>query len=188
MPSVDNYRLRPFTEAELSTVLSWRNTERIRANMYTDHIITPEEHRTWFSRIDGDNLSRYDIFECGNRPVGLSCFTEIDRTHGTCTWGFYLGETDLPPGSGTVMGYLAMNLVFAEEGLRKVSGEVLDFNKASRKYFQRLGFTEEGCRRQHILRNGEYVDVVLFSLLVDEWNERQQSKVRELVSLREVNR
>jgi len=181
MRSADNYRLRPLTEQDLPMVLQWRNSDRIRSNMYTDHIIAPEEHLAWFRRIKDDISKRYDVFEHRNRQVGLSYLTELDRTSATCLWGFYLGENDLPPGSGTVMGYLALNVAFDKERIRKVSGEVLGFNQASRRFFQRLGFTEEGCRRQHVIKNGEFVDVHLFSMLSDKWNTIHRSRVGALV-------
>jgi len=186
MPRLEDYNLRMLNEADLPIVLAWRNSERIRANMYNDHVITHEEHHAWFRRIDRDDSSRYQVFEHRNRPVGLSYITDIDRINGTCRWGFYLGETDLPSGGGTVMGYLAMNHAFKEEQLRRVSGEVLSFNQPSQRFFRRLGFTEEGRLRRHLLRNNEPVDIILFAMLKEEWISEHSVRVRELVAAREV--
>lgn len=49
--SEDDFTLRPMLLGDIDTVLRWRNLEHIRANMYTDQIITPEEHRQWFSDV-----------------------------------------------------------------------------------------------------------------------------------------
>jgi methionyl-tRNA formyltransferase len=177
MPTVDDYNLRKLKKEDLELVLSWRNQERIRSNMYTDHIISPEEHQAWYQRIKSDPNSVYLVFEYQKRPAGLVSFTYIDRLNSKCMWGFYIAETELPRGSGTVMGYLALNHIFEVEKLRKVSGEVLDLNKPSRKFFERLGFSNEGTLRQHVKKNGKYIDVILYSQLANEWTEREKSRV-----------
>jgi methionyl-tRNA formyltransferase len=178
----EDYRLRQLTEQDLNLVRNWRNSDHVRANMYTDHIISEEEHRAWFQRVMVDPTVRYLILEYRDRPVGLVNFTAIDTRNSKCMWGFYLGETDLPRGSGTIMGYLSMNYVFEEIQIRKVSGEVLDFNEPSQKLFRRLGFTEEGRLRQHVLKNGRYADVVLFSLLAGKWRGSERTRVENLLN------
>lgn len=186
MSSLEDYNLRPLTEDDLATVLTWRNSERIRSNMYADHVIKSDEHRAWFTRTVKDASCRYLVLEHLGQPIGLSYVTDIDCTNGTCMWGFYVGAADAPRGSGTVMGCLSMNYIFEQEELRKVCGEVLDFNKPSQKLFGRLGFAKEGCRRQHVIKNGLATDVILFSLLVDEWQNTEASRVRDLISSRQV--
>ena len=180
MPSVDDYDLRPLRQTDLEQVLIWRNSDRIRAISYTNHVISREEHQAWFERVSRDPATCHLIFQYLGRPVGLVNFMDIDRRHGTCRWGFYLGEQNLPRGSGTVMGYLALNWIFREQELRKVGGEVLSFNQASMKFFLRLGFTEDGRLRQHLLKNGEYVDVILYSLLADEWTS-EKDRIEKLI-------
>lgn len=179
----DKYGLRNLEKGDLELVLRWRNSEHIRKFMYRDNIISLDEHQAWFNRIEKDKTKIYLIFLHKDQPVGLLYFTEIDYLNSNCMWGFYLGESDIPKGSGTVMGYQAMNYIFDQKGMRKVSGEVLGFNEPSRKFFRRLGFREEGIKRKHILRNDKYTDVYLFSLLVDEWSETYKDELKKLFDL-----
>jgi methionyl-tRNA formyltransferase len=137
--------------------------------MYSSDLIAKEEHQEWWRRTESNPDVCYLVFEYLGRPVGLAYFTNIDTANGKCEWGFYLGETDVPRGTGTVMGFMALNHIFSVRATRKVYGTVLGFNAASRKFFLRLGFQQDGVLRQHVLKEGEYVDVVLFSLLADEW-------------------
>jgi len=165
---------------DLPLVLDWRNSERIRSNMYTDHVISSDEHKRWFERLDPEK-SRYLVFEFEKRPVGLSYLTSINRDHSRAEWGFYLGETELPRGSGTVMGYVSLERAFDTEKLRKVYGEVLGFNEPSRKFFARLGFEADGVLRQHVIRHGHPVDVCLFSMLADEWRSNQRQRILKII-------
>lgn len=174
----NKYTLRNLEKGDLELVLKWRNSDHIRKYMYQDKIISFDEHQSWYNKVKDDDTKIYLIFLHNEKPVGLVNFTEIDEINSNCMWGFYLGETDIPQGSGTIMGYLAMNYIFEQKGIRKVSGEVLDFNEPSRKFFKRLGFTEDGVKRKHILRNDKYWDVYLFSLLSGEWLETKKSELK----------
>ncbi|MGE5701489.1 MAG: UDP-4-amino-4,6-dideoxy-N-acetyl-beta-L-altrosamine N-acetyltransferase [Clostridia bacterium] len=165
----EDYLLREMEESDLELVLHWRNSERIRASMYTDKIISWEDHCAWFSRMRENNGIDYRIFEYLGRPIGLVNFTGIDRENRKCHWGFYLGETDVPRGIGTVMGYLGLEYAFESLLLRKICGEAFSFNQASINYHKRLGFREEGLFVKHILKSGNYEDVVSFALFQDEW-------------------
>jgi UDP-4-amino-4,6-dideoxy-N-acetyl-beta-L-altrosamine N-acetyltransferase len=160
--------LRVLTIGDLEMVLSWRNSDRVRLNMFSTHIITAEEHRNWYLNLDY-NTCRYLIFEYLQRPVGLVYFTEIDRKNNRCNWGFYLGETDVPQGTGLLMGYHSMEYVFSVLNIRKLCSQVLSSNKASVKYHHKLGFNEEGRLLKHVVHNDAYEDVICLALFNDEW-------------------
>jgi len=161
--------LRPIALNDLEKVLQWRNSERIRRNMFTDHEITLDEHKAWFAGLKQNNNSIYLVFEVINKPVGLVYFTDIDNTNGKSNWGFYLGEENLPDGSGTAMGILGLEYAFIQLKIRKLCSEVLEFNDASIRFHGKFGFVKEGRLIQHVLKNGTYQDVILFALFQSYW-------------------
>lgn len=165
-----SYRLRPMTESDLEQVFSWRNSERVRKYMYTDHLISYAEHRAWFSGISKDPGSIHLIFEFETRPVGVVNITQIDTVNRRCHWGFYLGVDDLPKGVGSAMGFCALQFMFSELSMRKITGEVLSFNASSLRFHERLGFTEEGIFKQHVIKSGVPVDVVVLAIFDCDWN------------------
>ena len=158
-------------EADLDQVLSWRNSERIRRAMYTDHIISPEEHRAWFSRARQTGSSSHFIFECEGIPIGVVNVTDIDPLARRCNWGFYVGAENAPRGGGSAMGFFALEHLFEKLNFRKVVGEALGSNNASVKYHQRLGFVQEGRLVEHVLKDGESVDVISFAIFDRDWYE-----------------
>lgn len=178
MPTRNDYSLRPIAEADLGKVLEWRNSERIRSNMYTDHFITLEEHRSWFDLLHKKKTDIYLVFELFQKPVGLTYFTNIDPKNGKCFWGFYLGEENLPRGTGTIMGTLGLEYAFEELHIRKLCGEAFRFNTASIGFFQRFGFVEEGHFVKHILKNGNYEDILFFALFCHEWQNKRANLAR----------
>lgn len=162
-------RLRPVEMEDLEKVLEWRNSDRIRSNMYTDHVISLEEHRAWFQRYKKDLTAEYMIFEIKANPLGLVYFTDIDVMNNICHWGFYLGEIHTPRGSGMAMGVLGLEHAFTRLNVRKICGEAFSFNEASIRFHKKLGFVEEGRFSKHVLKNGVYEDVVSFALFYEDW-------------------
>ena len=169
MPKREDYRLRPLEESDLDLVLKWRNSERIRVNMYTDHIISIDEHRAWFKKISKDESYDYKIFEFQARPVGVVNAIQIDRRNKKCFWAFYLGDTNVPVGSGAVMEFLFVNYIFEELKFIKLCCEVFSFNLSTIKLHKKFGFREEGCLKQHILKNDQSEDIIIMALLDYEW-------------------
>lgn len=175
----ERFRLRPLVEADLDLVLEWRNKPRIREMMYTDHVISREEHRGWYETIKDAPSSVYLILEHLGRPLGLTNFTGIDRAARSCLWGFYLGEDDRPRDAGTMLGLLSLNYAFETLALREVCGEVIEFNERSRALFERLGFTPAHRLPKRIRRKGVDRDVLVFTLTADDWRTHHRARVEE---------
>ena len=108
--------------------------------------------------------------------INVVQFQQIEAEHRRCQWGFYMGAEDRPSGSGMEMGKLSLYHGFSVLGLHKLCGEVFSFNQASRNFFLRLGFREEGCLREHVQKNQRFEDLLLFGLLREEWLERENNR------------
>jgi RimJ/RimL family protein N-acetyltransferase len=62
---------------------------------------------------------------------------------------------------------LVCEYAFDEWQLHKLIGEALSFNTAAIALYARLGFTEEGILRDHLCRDGRWVDVRAMALFED---------------------
>ncbi len=169
MLSLNSVLLRSMTVEDLERVRTWRNADFVRRYMYTDHIITREEHDKWYrsvsNRSDRENL----VVECESRPMGLVSIYDIDRRNGTCFWAFYIGEVDRPRGLGAIVEILALDRMTQVCEVRKISCEVLSFNESVIRMHKKFGFKEEGRFKAHILKGDTYTDVVRLVLFADEW-------------------
>lgn len=165
-----DFALRPLTELDLPNLLEWRNLERVRTNMYTDRIISMTEHQYWFEKQSGNSANeKYFIFESNKRPLGFVSFTRYNPDSGTCYWAFYLGETNVPRGTGAIMEYIAIEHAFRELAIRKLCCEVFVFNTSVIKLHRKFGFMEEGRFTEHMLKNEKYEDIVSLALFRREW-------------------
>lgn len=169
MTSAADCRLRPLAEPDRDRTLAWRNSDRVRVNMYTDHLIAADEHARWFAAALAATTARHLIFECAGRALGLVSFTNIDARHERCTWAFYLGETDVPRGTGSVMEFLALDHAFDRIGVRKLCCEVFAFNAGVVRLHEKFGFEREGCLRGHYRKHERFEDVVVLARFADGW-------------------
>lgn len=64
---------------------------------------------------------------------------------------------------------------FEELELRRIDAEIRPGNIPSEKALLKFGFTHEGLLRQWTLWNGEYQDMNMYSLLLDEWTNRHNN-------------
>lgn len=168
------YCLQSMGEKDLQLVLKWRNSPRVSKEMYTDRKITWEEHVNWFKSCQTSKEVENFLCYLEQEAIGVVSITDIDMKNRRCSWGIYIGREDAPKGSGTKMGYLALQHVFNDLKLQKIWVEVLANNAVSLKFHKKLGFRVEGIFRRHILKNGKYEDVVRFALFKKIFSERSR--------------
>jgi UDP-4-amino-4,6-dideoxy-N-acetyl-beta-L-altrosamine N-acetyltransferase len=154
-------------DADLHTVLGWRNHPDVRRNMFTQHEIGAEEHQRWFERSTSDPRRHLLIYERGELPLGFFSFTLSEHAN-VADWGFYAAP-DAPKGTGRAMGQLALDHAFGALGLHKVCGQAIVYNRRSMSYHLAMGFRQEGLLREHHFDGERYHAVACFGLLAREW-------------------
>lgn len=164
--------LRDVREDDRETLRKWRNLPEVSAYMYTDHVITAEEHNQWFAQAMADSTRRYWVIVCDGEDVGLANIIDIDKKNSRCSWAFYIASpTVRGRGIGTFVEYSVVRYVFEELSLNKLCCEVLASNEAVVKMHERFGFKIEGVFREHIIKRDGKHDVVRLALLQSEWFE-----------------
>lgn len=164
--------LRPLRDTDLAMVRQWRNHPEVRGCMYTEHEIGEAEHRAWFQRFR-DNPDRHLLLaEREGQPFGFVNIQRVDAQALRAEWGFYLAP-EAPRRSGQALGLAALAHVFETLGLHKLCGEALASNQRSRRFHERLGFTQEAHLRDHHFDGHTYHDVIGYGLLRSEWQARQ---------------
>lgn len=162
--------VRPMREQDLPQVLAWRNAPDIRRFMLSQHLISPEEHRAWFERIQREGTRELLVVESSRGPIGFAQFS-ARNAGGTADWGFYAAP-DAPRGSGRLLGTAALRHAFETLDLHKVCGQAFAFNEASIHMHRALGFVQEGVLREQCLLEGRHHDLLCFGLLKREWIPR----------------
>lgn len=165
------FRLQPLTTDDLPLVLTWRNHPDVRKGMYTTHVISPEEHQSWFQKVSVDTSKKYFLCCDDEEPVGLIGFTEISEANKSAVWAFYSGDLTRR-GVGSWMEYLALNYAFVDMKLEKLSCEVLSSNYGVVEFHRKFGFRIEGTFVNHILREDGKLDVYRLAMFKRDWLDK----------------
>jgi UDP-4-amino-4,6-dideoxy-N-acetyl-beta-L-altrosamine N-acetyltransferase len=165
---------RPLQYEDKEMIRLWRNLPQVRRYMLTDHVISPEEHATWFDRVFGNPRYRHWIIRCEEEDVGLLHLYDIDDRNRRCYWGFYVaGKGVRGKNVGMFAEYFALQYVFQELQFNKLCCETLDFNRGVLRMHEAFGFVQEGRLRRYIVRDDATYDVICMGILKDEWEQRR---------------
>jgi len=177
-PRVD---LRPLGAGDRDRVLGWRNSPDVRAYMYTDHVIAPEEHARWFAGVPGDETRRYWIIEMDGAPVGLANLYDIDRRNQRCAWAYYLADPSVRGlGLGSYVEYWMLEYVFEGLKLAKLWCEVLASNEPVWRLHETFGFVVEARFRGHVIKDGARADVLGLGMLTADWRAKRPAMAARL--------
>lgn len=160
-------------------VRDWRNHPDIRKNMYTDEIITLEQHQAWLNSLKSTQKTKVYVAYKGASPIGIVSITNINELHKNSDWAFYLNPEYLSTkGLGTLMEYHFLNYVYENFDIEKLNCEVLEINPTVITLHKKFGFTEEGIRRKNVIKNNERIDVYLLGILREEWNQEKTKFIK----------
>lgn len=103
------------------------------------------------------------------RVVGSIAVTRGQNIHSrTGELGYYLARSHWGRGLGSSAIRQACRAVFAGSDLLRIYAEPFAHNTASRRALEKAGFTHEGTLRQNAVKDGQVLDMELYSLLREE--------------------
>ncbi|MFS1161535.1 UDP-4-amino-4,6-dideoxy-N-acetyl-beta-L-altrosamine N-acetyltransferase [Aeromonas salmonicida] len=175
--------LRNIKEDELNIMLAWRNEPKVRNNMYTQHVISQEEHYSWWERIKVCEDQRYYMYEYEGQPCGITSFNNVDLSNKNSAWAFYTSPS-APRGSGAKMEFLMLDLAFITLGLHKLYCEVLEFNRPVITLHHKFGFETEGVFKAHHFINDEFINVHRLAILKKQWECNRTAQLERIIAFR----
>lgn len=176
-PALHECELRPADRSHLELLFAWRNQPRMREAALDDHEIRWDEHLAWWASVERSPHRRVLVFHQRGAPHGRVQL-DVDEHQRHAQWGFQIGAPDAPAGSGTRMGALALDHVFDELALARMTAYVVARNDRSVRHHERLGFVREGTLRAHVVRGDQRLDVHVYGLLAPEWRAHREAITR----------
>jgi RimJ/RimL family protein N-acetyltransferase len=114
----------------------------------------------------------FTVFDAaGGQVIGSTRFGMIERAHRRAEigWTFLNPRVQRTP-VNTEQKYLMLRHAFEAWGLMRVEFKTNLLNEKSRRALARIGATQEGVLRQHMIgHDGRIRDTVYFSILDREW-------------------
>jgi len=104
-----------------------------------------------------------------NKLVGVAGFENILWNNGTAVVFIGIGDIESRnKGYGKEAMQMVLDFGFGELNLHRIQLDVLSYNNAAIKLYEKLGFKREGVYREFIHRDGKRYDMYLYGLLRHE--------------------
>lgn len=92
-----------------------------------------------------------------------------EHEHRRASLGYWVGKPYWGQGYATEAARRLIRFGFEELRLNRIYATYFTHNPASARVMQKAGMTFEGILRQHVVKNGEYIDLGMYSLLREEY-------------------
>lgn len=102
--------------------------------------------------------------------IGFVALHSIEWNNQTGLLAIGIGDPDYrSKGHGTDALQLALRYAFYELNLNRVGLDVIEYNEAAIRAYEKSGFTIEGRMRSAVLRDGNSYDRIIMGILRREW-------------------
>lgn len=162
----------PEDESHIAVFVRVQNEPVMRATGSYDGPFTPTQAHEWIDDIqDPTTLKVMCAIRVDEDVVGWAgTYMDDKRAHIARVYYYVLPEYQ-NNGYASEAAQLLIKYAFGTLNAHKVEASVIAENAASSRVLEKLGFQQEGCRRDHMYKEGEYRDVTLWGLLPSEYTD-----------------
>jgi len=110
-----------------------------------------------------------------NQLIGIIGYNYWHKTDSRASVGYDLAKAHWNNGYTTEALRLIIAFGFHQMTLNRIEAECGDFNPASKRVLEKLGFEQEGRQREKFLQAGQFHDLLLYALLRRNYTQRNST-------------
>jgi len=168
-----NMKIVDFPEESLSAIVKWRNDSDVNKYLRPAYR-TLEDVQQWYRGYFSSHGNRLFGIRRDDALIGYCTIEAVERANNKCEVGIVIGEkAHWRRGIGRAVGGQLLKKAFADLGMHRVEAIIQGDNLASIRCFSRIGFRLDGRLRDAKFRDGRYVDLLVYSILREEWDGAQ---------------
>ena len=104
--------------------------------------------------------------------VGIFQVRQLEPGFGTAEWGFAIGSAFWGTGGFIDGAKMVVDFAFDVIGAHRLEARAAVANGRGNGALRKVGAQQEGILRKSFLRNGEYLDQTLWTILDEDWRRR----------------
>lgn len=135
--------------------------------------ISKKDQREWYESChNGLDRLRY-IIETEEGAVGMIGLRDIDWKNGSAHGlGMRIAKKEIRTrGLATDAWMTLLKYSFDELRLNRIYGSALEYNKASQRVCEKVGFVQEGIIRQAVYKNGKFHNLIIYGILREDYEK-----------------
>ena len=107
--------------------------------------------------------------EGADTAIGIFQLRELEPGFGTAEWGFAIGSPYWGTGVFQEGAQLMISFAFETVGVHRLEARAAVRNGRGNGALRKIGAVQEGVLRKSFLKNGEYLDQMLWTNLDEDW-------------------
>lgn len=173
-------RLRALEKEDVTKFYDWVNDPQVTAYLTLFLPMSTLDEEKWFERVmqrpQEERPFAIEIREGdGWRLIGNCSFFDLDWVAHAGEIGLMIGDKSAwGQGYGTETVGLLLRHGFQTLNLNRVCLRVYADNARAIRAYEKAGFVLEGRMRQALYKCGQYQDVLMMSVLREEWDAREE--------------
>ncbi len=166
--------LRALEDSDMNFMLSLVNDQELAYwEGRNEFLVSEENQKKWFETYKGTG-HRFIVCEKeSDNRLGYFSFKHTDKTSNNGLVAIKLINESRGKKIGTDTLKTAMSFLFNKINVRRLHTHIIAYNDASKYLFEKCHWIQEGVERQSIYMNNSYHDNVLYSILKDEYLEKE---------------
>ena len=104
--------------------------------------------------------------------IGIFQLRELEPGFGTAEWGFAIGSPYWGTGVFQEGAELLVSFAFEAVGVHRLEARAAVRNGRGNGALRKIGAVQEGLLRKSFLKNGEYLDQTLWTILDEDWQTK----------------
>ncbi|MFO7792975.1 MAG: GNAT family protein [Candidatus Saliniplasma sp.] len=168
----ERIELKTIEEEDIPFMVKNINDPEVRSTLTLHLPVNKKMEQEFFKNIS-KNGNEVHLLICDEEDkIGLISLLDIDHRIGNAEIGLWIIPDFWKKGYGTEASELMVDYGFKELNLHRIFAGAFRNNPGSSKIWEKLGFEKEGVSRDVDFVDGEYVDLINYSILEEEWEER----------------
>ena len=171
----ENYKAINFinaTDNQNNQILELRNHVEIRKWMYSQNIISENDHQNFIQKLKQDlNNYYWSVFNEKEDFIGVIYLNQINYIHKHAYLGIYTNIASKTSAKGQILLKILKKIAFSDLKLHSLKLEVFSTNLNAINFYKREGFEQEGRLKDFIVTNNQWLDVLIFG-----FNSKTQTK------------
>jgi RimJ/RimL family protein N-acetyltransferase len=165
--------IRKWQKGDEQELANQANNKKIFNNLRDlfPHPYTITEAKKWIRfNLNIDPPENMAIIVDGKVAGGIGIKRMEDIYHLNMEIGYFLGEEYWGKGITTEAVRQFVEFVFKTFDIRRIFAPVFEFNIASQKVLEKIGFRKEAILHQSLYKNGKFHNEIIYALLREEFN------------------
>jgi diamine N-acetyltransferase len=172
-------RLCAIERTDLPRFVTWLNDPEVIRGMLMVSPMSMAQEEGWFERLKNRPVEEHPLLiqiytDEGWLPIGNIGLHNLNWISREAEVGIVIGEKQFwSQGYGADAMRLMLRHAFNHLNLNRVFLHVYSNNPRAVRSYEKAGFVHEGRLRQAQYREGQYVDILVMSVLRSEWKDQE---------------